>query len=686
MDETSQEPKQPSASEQKDLRHAIGRKVSSIKKYIRRKYDEEAKTYMKVFRHEFSSLLPERLLKMDDVDVNVVFPIVKTLIPSLYFQDPKVYIKAEQEKIIIEHNDPETGQPLLDQNGQPMIDQYDAVESAYKFQGHLNSNIREAKLKREMKMALADGLIGYYGAIKTGINHDQGVASMGEGAPPSTRDDVKQGLCYGIRLKPWDVLVDMTDFYNPEWMAIRYEVHPEQLKKDTRLQNTEKLKGNCEMKEDMRREMWSNLDLQDYKKTEYFEFYQKPCAQYPEGIYAIFSDEVADDFLYFGPWPYHGDVTSHEFPVKLLYFNPDPEGGLPIPDVRYYIAQQKAKSNLRRVLYDTVQRTTPFVGLDSTKTDERTQQQLSSGRNPRVVFTKGNPASIISSQSFNNVNSDFHIFDGLTDDDISRATGLLKGVHTGGQSNVQFSSQVKAADENEAIRGKERADVVRDFLAEIIANWGDFTQEFGPDEMYVPTDNSKFPVKLGIDELQGKFKYEIKPFSMNYEDPIVLREQWLKLWNLMIAPASAQGLAAQGASLDYVKLFGRILLTYDDPDAQNFILDEASKAENQVRDAVSENMMIEQGQMDQAQVLPTDNDQVHLIIHGMMPDVPGKLEHMQAHQQKMLQAAGVPGKPGGGNKEGLPTKGEAINQEQMTKSPEPSSVNQATAITREASQ
>lgn len=665
----------------KELRHKIGRQVKSVKKFMLERYEKELKEFLDVFRGDIESILPPRIANFENVDVNIVYPVIKTLVPSLYFQDPKVFIKAEQEKIVFQFTDPMTGQPMMDEmTGMPKIEEISAVESATKFQALLNFTIRQAKLKREMKSALTDAELCYYGAIKSGWDNEQGVESMGEGAPPSHRDDTDMDMPYGIRRKPWKVYVDMEDFYHPKWIAESYEVHPEQLKKDKRLQNTEKLEGNFQIPNELKETVWKELQDQDLKRTEVFECYIKPCAEYPNGVFCMFTDEVPDDFLYFGEWPYSKPETRKTFPIKIIYFNEDPDGGLPVPGIRYYLQQQRAKSVLRRVMFEYVQRTLPIMGVDETKASERAKQGISSGSLPRIVAMKGNPNSTLAGISFSNLNQDFYNMDTLLDDDVSRLVGVAD---SGGRGqNVKFAEVAKQAEANQQVRNSEKADIVRDFMIEIVRHWMALYQEFGTEEMSTPMEGEQFPIKLSVDELQAKFTAEIKPFSMNYEDPMILRRQWVDLLNIFISPAMFAALTAQGALPDIVRMAKRVLLTYDDPETHSYIIDQATKAENQVADALNENNVLMAGQP--TEVLPTDNHQVHIMIHGMMPNVPGKLEHMEAHQQAMLAKAGMaPSKPGGGNPEGLPVKGNAASQEMMDAPLEPSPMNQSIALNRE---
>lgn len=659
-------------------RRLIGRRIKSVHKFIQKKFKDETKVYLSVLRHEFGKLLPEKLLRMDDVDVNIMFPIIKTVIPSLYFQDPKVMAKSDQEKIISPVFNPETGEQEVDQlSGQPMQEEFDGPIAAKIFAGALNQNIREADLKNEEKMALVDAQVGFYGAIKCGWGNDQGVKTMGDGAPPSTRVTLPD-MAYGIRLKPWEVLVDMNDFNHPEWIAVRYCVHPDQLKKDPRFKNTEKLEGKVSTDTEKDREIWSAMDEEDKKKVEYFEYYHLPCAQYPEGVYAVVCEEVPDDYLFIGPWPYE----AIEFPIKLIFFNPDPEGGLPTPYARYYIAQQRVKSTLRRVAYEYVQRTLPFVAYDQGKMDTQGKQKLSSGQIPRTIPVNGNPDAAINPKSFNNLNPDFYRFDAQVDADVNRMMGILKA---GELDNIDLASVAKIADVGEKIRISEMADISKDHLRSIIKFWAKLYQQFGSEENYTPLEGEKFPVKWTVKQIQGKFSFDIQPFSMNFEDPVISRRQDIDLLNILIAPPLQQALAAQGISVDYAKRIKALLRKYNDPEIEDSLITEMEKPENQVADAVQENQEIQAALMQgippsNVVVEPTDNHKLHIIIHGLIGDA--GLEHMTAHQQALQ--TGIVGQAGGGNPEGLPTNGSAGNQDMLAAPLNPSIANQKNALRREA--
>jgi len=687
MAENYIETQQENQVDNSGLRNHWWKKVKSVYDYTKKQFDNETRHYTKMYRHEFTNILPERLLASDRIDVNVVYPIVKTLIPNLYYQDPKVFVKPLQEKIVKPVTefqvDPTTGaeveQPVIDPNtGQEMVQEFDAVTSALVFQNALNTNLDRAKVKSQIKSAILDAHLMFYGAVKCGWGNEQGVASMGPGAPPSVREDVGDDIAYAIRLKPWNVIVDMTDFYNPEWIAIRYTVHPDQLKADTRLRNTDLITGESQIDSQDKEKYWKHMNNEDTKQTEYFEVYVKPCAKYPAGKFFMLTNEVKDDFLYDSDWP----LMAKDFPVKVLYFNPDPDGDLPIPDVRYYANHQKAKLNLRNAEYEFVQRAMPMMGVDLSgcKDQDRVYKQITSGQIPRVVATTRNPQRVLGGVSYPALGMDFKQLDANIDTDVSRMTGIISTVVPSQDPN-QLATGLKIADKGEQIRQNERADIVSDFLTSIIEYWAQLYQEFAGPENYTTIEGQKFPVKWSRDEINGKFVFKIKPFSMSYEDPTIRRRQWVDLLNLLVAPEARMALAEQGVQVDTAKIVKRILETYDERDVESFIIDEMAKPENQVMLALQENDAIAQGMP--VPVNPTDNDKLHILLHGLL-DPAITADHVGMHQQKMAEMMQGTSSGGGGNAESVtPTNGVAVSQEQMREPLKPDATNKKIAVKRE---
>ncbi len=660
--------------------------IKSAGEYTKKMFDDEARRYVDMYKNKFSAASGmDPLSESNRIDVNVVYPIVKSLIPNLYFRDPKVFVRPQEDEItipVLEQDEMGNMQEVIDpETGMPMFRTFNASDSAHKFEGRLNINIKAANLKYETKSAILDAHLMFYGAIKCGWGNDQGVASMGEGAPPSMDEDVHENMAYAVRLKPWDVIVDPTDFYKPKWIPIRYCVEPEQLKADTRLQNTEGLTGKTSLDDKNKSEKYKYLKPDDMKYVEYYELYIKPCAAYPQGRFMMLTEEMKTAFMFDGAWPY---AKARTFPVKLLYFNPDPNGDFPIPDVRYYAMQQKAKVNLRNTAYEHVQRSLPMIVVSTAglKNDQTLKNQLTSNQIPRVITTQQPRAdNVIGSYTPPALGNDFYNLDALIDNDVSRMTGMISPVSPSTEGQDQLASALKLAASGESIRQNERADIVTDFISDIITFWACLYQEFLTPGGFTMVEGDKIPIPLHPEEIQGKFSYEIKPFSMSYEDPAILRKQYVDLLNLLSSPEARLALAEQGVRVNLAHILKRILETYQERDVENFIQDDAAEPEAQIVDALNENNQLMGPEAIMVKVEDTDADKIHILIHQMIG--PAASEHILQHQANMMKKAGM-STPGGGNPEGNPVNGVASNQDLMGQSASPSPTNQSTAINREA--
>jgi hypothetical protein len=672
------EPNKPSPEKDLDtkkLRDLWGKRIDAHKQYIMDAHKKEVSKYYKLLRHEMSGLLPEGVLQSNTgADVNIIYPIVKQLVPHLYFQDPQVFVQPDEEKIIYTARD-ENGKELHNEDGSVIKQEFSAGRAATKLKSIINRNLRETKFKQTVKSVILDAHLGYYGAVKLGWEHEQGTVSMGGMAPPSFLDETSPNNAYAVRLEPWNVLVDMSNFYNPRWIALRYTVDPTQLKEDTRLENTKDIKGtglDITERKDHHKAMVSEGEL----VAEYFEIYVRPSAHYPNGLYLVMSPEVNDKFLYQSEWPFE----FKDWSIKLLYFNRDPEGGLPTPDVRYYYAQQKAKSNLRKLEYEFVQRTMPMVVVNTSniKDVEKLTQQIRAGTVPRVVMTNMNANAVVVPVSFPTLNPQFNQFNKTIDEDTARMSQMFKGVFRGGVgSNVEFAEMAKQSERGEQISLSEKADIVRDFVQECVTVIMKLHQTEGPAKRTVFLEEEGQEVEAELEEIRGKFSAIVQPFSMNYENPTILRRQLQDLLNLLGSPQIQMELKQSGKRANLAKAVEIIIKTFPNKEYESLIQDEAETPEGQIVLALKENHAMGQGQP--AKINESDMHAVHILIHGLLGDA--ALEHIQLHQQALM---GGPAKPGGGNKEGAGVKGVAVSQEQLRQPLTPNLTNQKTAIQREA--
>lgn len=635
------------------MRNFWGKKLTARRDFMRGQMRKEINLYLQVLRHEMEGLLPGRN-SANRVDVNVVYPVIQTLVPQLYYRDPKVIIEATKEKFKYMREafvDDGMGGTLPDPafpEGQ-IVDEVDGPRAAALLAGTINRNLYASKFKREFKRAIRDSLVCWYGALKKGWDNEQGFYGMSdETPPPSSNSSIMPGMAYGVRYKPWDVLVDDSNFYNPNWVAFRSAVNPWNLKADRRLLNNSMLKGTTSGASERflgsatRKEEEGSDPL-----TECYELYHRPTAEYPLGFFMMVTPEVANNFLFLDKFP---TERTSKLPLTLIYWNEDPDGGLPTPDLRYYINQQKAKSNLDNTEFEYVKRTLPILVVDETNLgdQQKAKADLQSGRIPRVLMAKSKVGEVVTGVSFNNLNFDFRALGSKIDANISRTVGLVGGAGPNNVANIELATLGKEAIQNEQVRTGERADVVRDALTEVVEYWIALYQEYSGEEMAAPVDapqnmfpekNLRYPVTFSWRDIRGQFLAKIKPFSNNYEDPTILRRQILDRMNLLASPQVAEVLKRKGKMYDMERDIKALLETYDDRDVDQVLID----------------------------YQPTQEEQLAL----------------QAAAAGVMTPGGPPLKPGG-NPEGMPVGGVAVKQAMLRQPLSPSPARSAASLAREA--
>jgi hypothetical protein len=639
------------------MRNYWGKKVNARRDFMRGQMKKEINVYLNVLRHDMSDILPGRGPK-NRVDVNVVYPVIQSLVPRLYYRDPKVIVEATKAKFKYmkeAFTDLGDGTPMPDPGfpGGQMIEEVDGPRAAALLAGSVNRNLYAANFKREFKRSLRDSLVCWYGGMKKGWDNEQGFFGMSdETPPPGSNASVVPGMAYGIRVKPWDILVDDASFYNPNWVAFRWAVNPWNLKGDKRLLNTANLKGNSSGAQE--RFLGSALKREEEATeplVEHYELYHRPTAEYPYGFFMMITDEVKEDFLYLSDFP---TKKTTKLPLTLIYWNEDPDGGLPTPDLRYYIDQQRAKSNLDNTEFEYVKRTLPIVVVDKTNLDdqEKAKIDLQSGRIPRVLLVKSKAGEVVQGVSFNNLNLDFRVFNEKIDGNISRTVGLMGGTGPNNVADVELATLAKEGIQNEQIRTGERADIVRDALSDVVEYWIALYQEYSGEEMSTTVDapqdmfpgqNMSFPLTFSWREIRGNFLAKIKPFSNNYEDPTILRRQILDRMNLLASPEVADVLKRKGKMYDMERDIKALLETYDDKNADQLLVPY---------------------QQTQEEILALQAAAAGAMAPGASPMLPMR--------------------PGGGNKEGMPLKGVAVKQEALRQPLNPNAARSSASLVREA--
>jgi len=265
--------------------------------------------YKAYYRHEFTqNVLP----------VNLVFSILRSLVPQTYLRNPSVSVTATKPGIVYEFH-----ARLVEE-----IDRW---------------LLRELMTKYEIKKMITDsflcgistGFIGYDSEFGFSQKHslDQsGIASLTQfdkkGYRTEYNSNINPGMPWFLRARPEDVVFPWgcESMANAEWVAMRVFRPLEDLKADPKYKNTDKLAGSYTQR---RTAVAGAVFIEDPLPTdhEWVELWQVHDAKTKE-ILGITMD--ADDFL-----RKEEDLMQIEgLPGETLVFNPDPDYIYGIPDAR----------------------------------------------------------------------------------------------------------------------------------------------------------------------------------------------------------------------------------------------------------------------------------------------------------------------------------------------------------------
>lgn len=190
---------------------------------VKRKNDFEIRANRLKKRYK-SSVRPD--WDEEAVDVNLVFPNIEIAKPSIYFRNPKIFVRATQKQFILD-----SGVTL------------DGPKAAGLLEDAANYVAYSIKLKKTVKQVRDDALIVTYGVIMVGY---EGVVGITDKGNPYIKDD----SIFGIKVSPYKFLVDTeaVDCYNfsdARWVAREKEVRWEDFEKDDWYENKEDAKSDA---------------------------------------------------------------------------------------------------------------------------------------------------------------------------------------------------------------------------------------------------------------------------------------------------------------------------------------------------------------------------------------------------------------------------------------------------------
>jgi len=270
--------------------------VKASEEYLKTKSSyKKWKLYRKAYRSQYSKSV---------VPINLVYAIVKNLIPRVYFRNPHVSVVSkrsgfEGNAMVVEHID--------------------------------NLLIRELDLRKVIKALIVDTFLCGFGVLKMGYSYEFGDSFVKEGDDYKLLDKkveyntkVKRNFPWAKRILPENLLIPpgTYDLDSVPWIGTIYYRPVEDVRKDPRFKHTENLQGTAviELGEKKREvemvKLYEVYDKKDWKILTLAEgsgnFLQKADNSLPVLPIEILTFSESVDTTWFPP----SDVESF-FPLQL---------------------------------------------------------------------------------------------------------------------------------------------------------------------------------------------------------------------------------------------------------------------------------------------------------------------------------------------------------------------------------
>ena len=496
-------------------------------------WHNQYKTWVRFFRGE--QWTTEELVQVDNpIVINYVFNTIKTLIPTLFFKNPKMFVSPTRPEFI---------------------------DAAILAQEIINYDWHLLELKKEIKLSILRTLIGGLSWFETGYTfeveevQDEAAtqaeveaALRGETATADnpgqefTEFKIKRDQPYGISRSILNVRTDPTVdvFDEMGWFAIR-EVKPlERVKKDPRFKGTKNLKANKEFDDrrslnDFREEMKGDED------TEFVEMWHV-TDRWEGRTFTIANghDRRLREF-----------DTPVGYGITPLSFNDDPEQPQPISVVELMHDIQKEKNRLRSYMLAHIKRNLPRFGWNAALApDEEDMKKFADSEQNEIVPLPGDPNQIAKAFSFPSLNSEVFGVDTKSDQDMTIASGL-SDFNRSIAAKVPSATEAQLIEQSSRLRVDESLDSVSDFCAEVSRKLFALRQQFTTGEQVVPIAGegpSRQWRTYTREEIQGDFEFRVEYGSTQKKD----RDFQVNLWAqnaptlLQLAQTNSGGFAPAG--------------------------------------------------------------------------------------------------------------------------------------------
>lgn len=531
----------------------------------------------------FESGISGRLLdnlKYSDIPnttINIIYPIVKNVIPTLYWKNP--YITSIPKKASEEDSAPYAASLLnyyfeqlniKEVNKQVIFDAFVFGMGVCKigYATQFGTDIEDESLEKEREKKKKQGILEVLGLRKPKEEEKSENIDLNE--------FITSENPYVIWVSPFDFFIDpaANSIHNARYCGQKTTKILKLVKENPNYSNTKLLKG-INITEGITKDL-SETEIDNFKTIDLYEIHYKT----DKGIRILVLAKDGSDFKAL----YHEDsiYEMDGFQYELLAFNKHNHKLYPKSDIDIVKGLQDRINTSFDNILDQVDKYVPKIFVDETAMTEGGKRALVSGDVGAICFTNRDPSNVVKEANFTQLKSDMAIFIDKMMEIIMLETGLTRA-QLMGLSNAQTATEAQIGQSGQNLRLSDKSDNVADFASKQARKLWQVIQQFveleevelitgekGIDDV---TGLPKFDWMKPVDSVlaeklrKGEYSFRIDVSSLEKPDLPVLRSQVERIAQIIAQEGVMQAFQMQGYKINlpefakaYLKLFPYVFL------------------------------------------------------------------------------------------------------------------------------
>ncbi len=530
------------------------------------------------FENGFSSRYLQEYSKADPqylVPINIMYPVVKNVIPSLYYKNPYIVAIPKRKE--------------------------DEDSSAY-VSAIVNHYYKQIDVKRINQQVIFDAYVLGLGVCKLGYATRFGMDIEDKELEKKREQEKKKGLLEKLGLKkpkePEELPknIDLNEFIIAEnpyitWVnPFNFGIDPmansvyeanyvyekitttlDRVKANKNYKNTSDLKG-MDLEPTFQKDI-PTTQIDNFKPIELYEIHYKT----DEGINILVLAKDQGEYV-----ALRHDKSIYEidgFQYELLTFNKHGHKLYPKSEIDITKPLQDRINNVFEGILDQMDKFVTKLAYDETGVTEDGKKALRDGVLGSLVACNKTPSEVIKEISFTQVKGDLMVVVDKMVDIISLETGITRAQLTG-LTSAETATEAQIGQAGSGLRTSDKADMVADFsnrqgrkLWQVIRQFVDL------EEIELITGDTAFddvtgtpryswlkPIDNNMNEklITGEYDFQIEVGSTQKPDLPVLRKQVENMVNILGGKGVLEAFAAQGYKIELAEIFKKYLQMFPD--------------------------------------------------------------------------------------------------------------------------